>query len=331
MRRPIILLSFKQLCFFGVHIGHDMTNYMFLSSWIFLGWHNKIFIINLYKTFLNLRFAVSLFNKSALKRRPVIFVCLRSVFGPLVARYGFVSGEIFNIYWWVFGTLTNFRHIIGWNQLIIRLMMRNRHKLRFRDKKKLASFFGLINHRIRPPSAGFVPSVLDNLGPVDEFLAAKLPCVGIVDSNVPSWDILMPVPGNDDSAICVNFYCYLVTRSLLAGKLTVLVRWSRRLKRSINLDFFERRKLPRKYRNVYDFIFMYSNVYRNYKQDAFFKVFNEVRQTEVPLNISIAEGINFWLKESKIVEDFSAYRGELLNLIPEKKTGAYNDMHYDLN
>jgi len=65
-------------------------------------------------------------------------------------------------------------------------MMKNKYKLRFRDKKRLASFFGLVIHKRRLPAAGFVTSVLDNLGPVDEFLSARLPCIGIVDSNVPS-------------------------------------------------------------------------------------------------------------------------------------------------
>lgn len=312
MKKPIILLSFKQLCYFGVHIGHNMSNYIFLSSWIFLGWYKNIFIINMYKTFLNLRFAIGLFSQCALRRRPVVFVCIRSVFGPLVARYGFACGEVFNIYWWIFGTLTNFYRILGWNQLLVRLMMKDKYKLRFRDKKRLASFFGLVMHRHRLPAAGFVTSVLDNLGPVDEFLSARLPCVGIVDSNVPSWNILMPIPGNDDSSICVNFYCYLLSRSLLSGKIYFVYNWNRKIIRKII-------KTPVKFRNINNFIYVYSNLFRNYEQSNFFKMFNKIRQAEIPFNISITETINFWLQESEIVKDFSIYRDELFLLVPEKK------------
>lgn len=323
MKRPVILLSFKQLSYFGVHIGHDITNYIFLSSWIFLGWYKNIFIINLYKTFLNLRFSVSLFNKCAMKRRPVIFVCIRSIFGPLVARYGFICGEVFNIYWWIFGTLTNFYRILGWNLLLVRLMMTDKYKLRFRDKKRLASFFGLVIHRRRLPAAGFVASVLDNLGPVDEFLAARLPCVGIVDSNVPSWNILMPIPGNDDSSICVNFYCYLLSRSLLAGKVLFVSNWNKKVKKVIL-------KTPLKIRNINNFIYVYSNLFRNYKQSQFFKTFNEIRQAEIFFNISIAETINFWLQESEIVKNFSAYKGEFFINISENVLKEKADMHYRL-
>jgi len=323
MNKPVILLSFKQLCFFGVHVGHNISNYVFLSSWIFLGWYKNIFIINLYKTFLNLRFAVSLFNKCAIKRRPVIFVCIRSVFGPLVARYGFACGEVFNIYWWIFGTLTNFYRILGWNQLLVRLMMKDKYKLRFKDKKRLASFFGLVMHRRRLPAAGFVTSVLDNLGPVDEFLSARLPCVGIVDSNVPSWNILMPVPGNDDSAICVNFYCYLIARSLLAGKVLFVSNWRRKIKKVVRKDLV-------KFRNITNFIYVYSNLFRNYSQSNFFKQFNKIRQAEIPVNISITETINFWLQESEIVKDFSIYRDELFLLVPEEKFSEIYDINYSL-
>lgn len=322
MNKPVILLSFRQLCYFGIHIGHDSNNYLFLSSWIFLGWHKNIFIINLYKTFLNLRFAVSLFNSCALKRRPVVFVCIRSVFGPLVARYGFVSGEIFNIYWWIFGTLTNFYRILGWNQLLVRLMMRNKYKLRFRDKKRLANFFGLVMHRRRLPAAGFVTSVLDNLGPVDEFLAARLPCVGIVDSNVPSWNILMPVPGNDDSSICVNFYCYLLSRSLLSGKVSFVYNWKKKIKRVV--------RSPVKFRNINNFIYVYSNLFRNYDKKDFFRVFDDMRQSQIPYNISITESINFWLQESEIVKTFSIYRKELFTLIKEDRPNEHINMHFEL-
>lgn len=312
MKKPVILLSFKQLCYFGVHIGHNISNYIFLSSWIFLGWYKNIFIINMYKTFLNLRFAIGLFSQCALRRRPVVFVCIRSIFGPLVARYGFACGEIFNIYWWIFGTLTNFYRILGWNQLLVRLMMRDKYKLRFRDKKRLASFFGLVMHRHRLPAAGFVTSVLDNLGPVDEFLSARLPCVGIVDSNVPSWNILMPIPGNDDSSICVNFYCYLLSRSLLSGKIYFVYNWNRKIKKKII-------KTPVKFRNINNFIYVYSNLFRNYEQSNFFRMFNKTRQSEIKFNISIEETINFWLQESEIVKNFSIYRDELFLMIPEKK------------
>jgi len=97
--------------------------------------------------------------------------------------------------------------------------MLNRYELRFRDKKRLARFFGFVNHRKCLPGAVFVPTLINNVAVSDEFLKARLQSVGIVDSNVPSTSLMVPIPGNDDSFICVNFYCYLLSRAVLAGKI----------------------------------------------------------------------------------------------------------------
>jgi len=321
--RKVILLSFRQLTYFGVHVGHDKTNYMFLSSWIFLGWYKNIFIINLYKTYLNLRHAINLFVNVARKRKPLVYVCVRSVFGPLVARYAFICGESFNIYWWIFGSLTNFKKMLGWNRLLVRLMLRNKHKLRFKDKKRLASYFGLVLSRRRIPRAGFVASVLDNLGPVDEFIRAITPCVGIVDSNVPSWNLLLPVPGNDDSLICVNFYCYLLSRAILVGK----------LRRVLIHDKFVPFKPWRsvRYKKGADFVYLYSNVFRNYEKKKFFELFEKTKEHIVPIKGSIGYYINYWLTESEIVRQFSQARGEAFLTVSEEKPKEHFKMFFSLN
>jgi len=86
-----------------------------------------------------------------------------------------------------------------------------------------------------------------------------------------------------------------------------------------------------KFRNVSNFIYVYSNLFRNYKQSNFFKAFNEIRQAEIPFNISITETINFWLQESEIVRDFSIYRDELFISLPEIKFKEEINMNYTLN
>jgi len=316
MKIPIILLSFKQLCIFGIHLGHDYRNIFFLSSWIFYGWYKNIFVINLYKTFLNFRFALSVFTKYAAFNRPVWFVCVRSEFSAMVSRYAYMSGECFSTYWWINGSVTNFYRILGWNQLIIRIMMLNKHYLRFKDKKRMTRFFGLINHRKRLPGAGFAPTVLNNLAAVEEFLAARLPCVGIVDSNVPSTNIMIPVPGNDDSAICINFYCYILSRSLLSGKLNFVFLWSWQIRQNKIKKSF----VPVKFRHLNQFIYLYNNFFKYTNKNKFFEVFDRISNTEIIYNISIESTINIWLKNTKLVGDFSVYSGKLFTLLSEKET-----------
>lgn len=276
----IVYLSIRQLMRLGIHLGHDKKNTKFLSSWIFGGWRHNVFIISLIKTFFLFKIGLRTFIRAGLRRRPVWFVTLSRFFGPLVARYGYISGEVFNIYWWINGSITNFFTIIGWHQLLIRLMMKNKYRLRHIDKKKLIGFFGIIHHRKRIPFAAFVPNVLDSLNAVDEFLTGKIPCLGIIDSNVGSWNVSIPVPGNDDSMVCINYYCYMVSRSIISGKITFIRRWNFGIYR-VNV----------KYRSFFKFVYLYLNVYRNFNQNKFFNILNTIEFNKLNLDLNIKDAI----------------------------------------
>lgn len=314
MRIPIILLSFKQLSIFGVHIGHDYKNVFFLSSWIFYAWHKNIFIINLYKTFLHFRYSLLIFTRYASNHRPIWYVCIRSPFSALVSRYAYTVGELFSTYWWINGSVTNFFRVLGWSQLVARIMILNKYDLRFKDKKRMARFFGLINHRKRLPGAGFAPTILTNLGAVEEFLAGRIPCVGIVDSNAPSSNLMIPVPGNDDSGVCINFYCYILSKSILAGKINYVFLWKWQIRKYRK----EKKKVVIKYRNLSHFIYLYSNFYKYSNKNSFSEVFNIIFKDEKVINISKEKAINIWLNNTNLISGYSNYSGKLFTLLGER-------------
>jgi len=251
--------------------------------------------------------------------RPVWFVSIRSRFSPMISCYAYVSGEVFNTYWWVNGSVTNFYRILGWSQTIARLMMLNKHYLRFKDKKKMARFYGFVNHRKRLPGGAFTPTVLNNMAAVQEFTAGRLPCIGIVDSNVPSISIMVPVPGNDDSYVCVNFYCYMLSRSLLAGKVDFVYMWKWKIRRKIS--YLKRTgnylKTRIRHRNVNHFIYLYTNFYKYSNKNDFFKLFNEIYDFQLITSISVEDAITIWLSNTKLVSNFSHYSGKLFTLLDE--------------
>jgi len=306
MKIPIILLSFKQLVNFGIHIGHNSNDFHFLSSWIFYAWYKNIFVIDLYKTFLTLRAAISTFHRHAKISRPLWFVCLRSRLGPLVARYAYISGELFNTYWWINGSATNFYRVLGWSQVIARLMMLNNHELRFKDKKRLARFFGFVNHRKRLPGACFVPTLLNNnIAASDEFQKARLQSVGIVDSNVPSTSLVIPIPGNDDSFICVNFYCYLLCRAIFVFIIDFVHLLIKQIKQRI------KRKVITQFRNLTQFIYLYNNFYKFNNKNMFFETFDKVWSTNLNYSISVEDTISIWIANTQLVGDFSLYKNKV--------------------
>lgn len=308
MKVPIILLSFKQLCLLGVQIGHESKSVFFLSSWMFYAWYNDIFLMDLYKTVLGLRIAIATFYKCAKFNRPLWFVCVRSKFGPLVARYAYVTGELFNIYWWINGSVTNFYRVLGWSQVIVRLMLSNTYDLRFRDKKRLARFLGLVNNRKRLPGAGFIPTLINNDAPADEFQKAHLISIGIIDSNVSSSSSVIPIPGNDDSIVCVNFYCYILSRAALAGKIDFVFLWNWQVRRKRKIKKIQNIK---KFHNLKQFIYLYNNLYKFSNQNIFFDLFDKVYMTKLNYKISVENTINEWLVNTQLVGKFRTYSGKL--------------------
>ena len=60
--------------------------------------------------------------------------------------------------------------------------------------------------RLTWPRAIFVSSVYNSYFPVKEALYLGIPCLGVVDTNVPGRFVSMPFPGNDESINCLVFY-----------------------------------------------------------------------------------------------------------------------------
>jgi ribosomal protein S2 len=94
------------------------------------------------------------------------------------------------------------------------------------------------------------------------------------------------VPGNDDSALCVNFYCYLLSRAILVGKLDAILTHDK---------FFPYRpyRTARFQQKEVDFVYLYSNVFRNYEKKRFFDIFENTRKHIVPIKGSVGHYINY--------------------------------------
>ena len=213
-----IKLTFVQMYNLGIHLGHSFHVSKFLSFWIYGGWRSSLFIINLVKTRILLKNIIDVIQSATLFLRPIWFVNLNQRVGPYITRYAVLSGEPYVSYYWVNGTLTNYIAIFGWYMALYKLLISSKYKLRHRDKYKLLSYFGFLSHRRRYPALGFVTSTLVSWRAVNEFWSMSIPCAAVVDSNVLSWNISLPIPGNDDSLLCLNYYCYILTRNIIFSK-----------------------------------------------------------------------------------------------------------------
>jgi ribosomal protein S2 len=74
---------------------------------------------------------------------------------------------------------------------------------------------------------GFISRPLESKHIIAEFNTAKVDYIIIIDSNVSSETFLFPISGNDDSAICLNFYSYLFALIILSFKIRNVVKFER--------------------------------------------------------------------------------------------------------
>lgn len=194
------------------------------------GWRANIFIFDtIYSVYL-FRIGVSLVRKCVRLRRPIWFVNLNVYISPIVARYANICGESFSVYRWINGALTNFRSIVGWGALLHDLASKGLYDFRHSDRKRLSSLMGFLFYRKRLPGTLFLPSIKDCESVSDEFASANVPTIGIVDSNMLSWMVTIPIPGNDDSFQCINFYCFLFSKLIMSNKIFFLLKWNIGLK-----------------------------------------------------------------------------------------------------
>jgi hypothetical protein len=59
----------------------------------------------------------------------------------------------------------------------------------------------------------------DSLHIIQEFDSKHIDYILIIDSNVNSKGYLYPVPGNDDSILCLNFYCFFFALLIIKTKI----------------------------------------------------------------------------------------------------------------
>lgn len=73
------------------------------------------------------------------------------------------------------------------------------------------------------PGSVFITSVLSSYYMVNEARYARVPCVGIVDSNAECYGCTIAVPGNDDSLECVYFYNGIISDFIIKKKLIFVI------------------------------------------------------------------------------------------------------------
>jgi len=305
-----IKLTYVQMYRIGVHLGHTLQLSKFLSYWVYGGWRSNLFIINLVKTRVILKAMIGAIEATVLSSVPVWFINLDQRVGNFVTRYAIIAGEPYCTYGWICGTLTNYRSIFSWYNMLYHFVKTEKYRMRHRDKLKMLNFFGFLNHRGRFPGMGFVTSTLASWNSISEFWVITIPCAAVVDSNTLSWNVSLPIAGNDESLICLNYYCFLVSRNIIYYKIWNVIRFKRIVKSKFyNSEYINDVNMKKKMLLIYLY---HTNKKKKHIYDNIRNYFiNESEKTEDILKLYTNwEARNFMVDMSVFNTDYSFVRNQ---------------------
>jgi len=270
-----VKLTFVQMYNLGIHLGHTLELSKFLSYWVYGGWRHNLFIINLVKTRVILKTMIETIQGAVDNYKPIWFINLDKRRGTFINRYAILAGEPYNSYYWISGSLTNYRSIFSWYDILYWLVNTEKFKMRHRDKLKLLSYFGFLNHRWKFPGMGFISSTIISWKAVSEFWTLAIPCAAVVDSNTLSWNVSLPIAGNDDSLVCLNYYCYLVSINAVYGKVWKIIQFKRRIRYKFynnhlinDIDLKKKMLLIYLYNNRYELNHKYDYIRTHFIKEA---------------------------------------------------------------
>lgn len=219
--------SMRQLLEAGVHFGHQkhrwnpkMGNYIF-------GDRNDIHIIDLAQTVPLLHQALKTVSEVVAGGGRVLFVGTKRQASEPIAESAKRCAQYYINHRWLGGTLTNWQTI---SKSIKRLRtleeqlggeaqgLTKKELLQLtRERDKLEMSLGGIKDMGGVPDLMFVVDTNKEAIAINEAVRLNIPVIGILDSNSDPDRISYPIPGNDDAARAISFYCDLISRAALDG------------------------------------------------------------------------------------------------------------------
>jgi ribosomal protein S2 len=113
--------------------------------------------------------------------------------------------------------ISNFRFVAG------KFKKERENENRFKRKvlNLMCDFWYLT--RYSSPRLIFSFSAFKSAPAVSEALASGIPCIAVIDTNVKSQAVSLPIPGNDDSLDSIIFYNEIISNFVLRCKFSFVL------------------------------------------------------------------------------------------------------------
>lgn len=215
----------------------------------------SIFIIKFSKMILGIRSLIFMAEKCGLTYGRGWYICHNHLYIPFTLRYALLLGMGYSVFDWIAGCLTNFQLIFSLLFVLYREYL-NGYIL---EKKHYIFLFRLFGFNITGfwvPVFLFLPRMLESRVTNYEGGCLFVQSMAIVDSNSLSGDTLLPLAGNDDSFLGINFFFYIFTLHILKHNWQFSKNWRLNVRKVSKRKFFW---------TLYYFIFFYrSNNYKSW-------------------------------------------------------------------
>ncbi|WP_041651446.1 30S ribosomal protein S2 [Anaplasma centrale] len=219
--------SIRDLVEAGVHLGHKAGRWNPAMAPYIYGVHKykDIHVIDLRKTLVLLRDALSVLYDVVLKRGRVLFVGTKVQASNMIAEEATRCGQYYVNHRWLGGMLTNWETVSSSIRRLVefeKLISNNegqftKKELLMLDKQrgKLERSLGGIREMGGLPHALFVIDTNKEHIAIREANKLRIPVVAVLDTNSDPSGVDYPIPGNDDSVRSIDFFCRAVSKTIL--------------------------------------------------------------------------------------------------------------------
>jgi small subunit ribosomal protein S2 len=222
-------LTIEQMLKAGVHFGHKKARWNPKMKPYIFAVRNSIHIIDLEKSLAFLNKALEFMENIAKNGGKILFVGTKPQVKQLVEEIAKSIDMPYVNNRWLGGTFTNYA------QIRKRIKYLNDQEAKFtrgelekytkyeqmRFKKEIDRMnekMGGIKKMDNIPQAIFVADVKDNELAVKEAKEAKVPVIGIVDTNVDPDLVNYPIPANDDALSSLRYILGIVAKAISKSK-----------------------------------------------------------------------------------------------------------------
>lgn len=222
-------LSITEMLKAGVHFGHKksrwnpkMKNYTF-------GVKNDIHIIDLEKTLVLFQEALDYTRNLVANGGKIMFVGTKPQAQKLIEKAAREVDMPYVSKRWLGGTLTNFpeikKRIKYLNEQENKSAQGDFDKYTKYEKSQMRKEIGRMNEKIggikkmeNLPQALFVIDIKENDLAVKEALKAKVPIVGVTDTNTDPTLVDFPIPANDDALSSLKYILGIIVKNIQEAK-----------------------------------------------------------------------------------------------------------------